>query len=178
LVGVLGMAACGAHSFTAGLGSSSSLARSPSASTGSSSTSSETASGSTSSETVASSTSAADIPSCDDPKLEFRSKAVPCKPRVERADPVDVYLPDGRLDKRAESGKLWVVLEGFSPAEATQRAKAAGYAGDIEVARLAAHDPACKAGTVCRVEPFRWEFGVGSKLTLLLNPTVTISTPE
>lgn len=100
-----------------------------------------------------------------------------------RVDPEPVYLADGRLDKRVESGKLWTVLEGFTPAEATQRAKAVGYPGRIEVHELASHDPTCKPGFVCRAEPFRWELDAGEDstsehLTLLVNPSVTISRPE
>jgi hypothetical protein len=103
--------------------------------------------------------------------------------RGTRVDPAPVYLPDGRLDKRAESGKLWTVLEGFTPAEATQRAVAAGYPGRIEVRPLAEYDASCKAGLVCRAEPFRWELDAGESstsehLSLFVNPSVSISKPE
>jgi len=172
---VLSTAACGAHSFTAGLGGSTGSTSSSGSSVASSSSSS---SGSSSSTKASSSTGVDDEWRCNDPQLEFKSKSKPCTPAPEAADPTAVYLPDGRLDKRAESGKLWTVLEGFSPDEATRRARAAGFPGQIEVGPLAAHDPACKPGTVCRAEPFRWEFIAAGTLTLLVNPTLTISTPN
>lgn len=90
----------------------------------------------------------------------------------------DVYGPDGRLDKWAENGRLWTQLAGYTVDEARARAKQAGHNDRIEVGKLYEYDPACKAGTVCRVDPQRWEIDESSTLTLWVNKNVEISTPE
>jgi hypothetical protein len=72
----------------------------------------------------------------------------------------------------------FTVLVGYSIAQATERARGAGFTGKIEVGNLADHDAACKDGAVCSVTPLRWEFGQGETLTLWVNRKVAISVPE
>lgn len=97
-------------------------------------------------------------------------------------EPKPVYLPDGRLDKRVESGKLWTVLEGFSPDEAVKRARAAGYLSKIEVVPTSSNVEGCAPNTVCRVDPFRWELDVGEDVNpgmrLIIKKTYNIAAPE
>ena len=70
------------------------------------------------------------------------------------------------------------VLAGLSPAAATARAKAAGFTGKIEVLYSNEYDASCKAETVCRVTPLRWEIDQDPSMQLWLNPKMTISTPD
>ena len=67
-------------------------------------------------------------------------------------------------------------LVGLDPAEATKRARAAGYTGQIVVEP--AHAGGCKVGTVCSVDPERWELNQAGRLTLWVNKALTISTPD
>lgn len=68
-------------------------------------------------------------------------------------------------------------LVGLDVAEATQRARAAGFTGTIEVID-ANPDPACQIETVCHVDPERWELNQARKMTLYINHKLKISTPE
>ncbi len=67
---------------------------------------------------------------------------------------------------------------GYPVEEATQRAKAAGWRGEIVVNQLSGFDAKCKDGLVCSLAPARWEIGEGHKLTLYVNRKITISTPD
>lgn len=102
--------------------------------------------------------------------------------RVTAGELKPVYLPDGRLDKRVESGKLWTVLEGFSPEEAVKRARVAGYISKIEVVPTSSNVEGCVPNTVCRVDPFRWELDVGEDINpgmrLVIKRTYDIAAPE
>jgi len=71
-----------------------------------------------------------------------------------------------------------VVLVGYPVEEAKRRALAFGYTGKIEVLTLSEYDARCKAGTVCRVDPKRWEIELDGELTLLVNRKVAISAPQ
>lgn len=112
------------------------------------------------------------------------SSAAPAAIPDERraGDPQPVYLPDGRLDKRVESGKLWTVLEGFAPEEAIRRARVAGYVSKIDVVDTQTNVEGCKPNTVCRVDPFRWELDVGEDVNpgmrLIIKRTYNIAAPE
>lgn len=70
------------------------------------------------------------------------------------------------------------VLVGYPVEQAEQRARAAGFVGDFEVHVLPEYDASCKDGTVCRVDPPRWEIEPDITLTLLVNRKVAITTPE
>jgi beta-lactam-binding protein with PASTA domain len=68
-------------------------------------------------------------------------------------------------------------LEGLDVAEATKRARAAGYTGDI-IVQPAGNPANCKVGTVCSVDPERWNLNQSSRLTLWVNKALTIVTPD
>jgi PASTA domain len=69
-------------------------------------------------------------------------------------------------------------LVGYTVAEATQRARAAGLRGTISVSQLSEFDARCAAGTVCSITPLRWEIDPTIDLTLYVNRKLTIHTPE
>jgi hypothetical protein len=68
-------------------------------------------------------------------------------------------------------------LEGLDVAEATKRARAAGYTGDI-IVQPAGNPANCKVGTVCSVDPARWNLNQSSRMTLWVNKALTIPTPD
>jgi len=68
-------------------------------------------------------------------------------------------------------------LVGIAVGVAKQRAKAAGFTGRIEVLEIT-DDPQCKVGTVCRVEPARWELDQDRSMTLYVAKQLTISVPD
>jgi len=70
------------------------------------------------------------------------------------------------------------VLAGLSPAAATAKAKASGFTGKIEVLPLSEYDASCKADTVCRVTPFRWEINQDPSMQLWVNKKVAITVPD
>jgi hypothetical protein len=86
--------------------------------------------------------------------------------------------PSCSAEDAKENCHRWTVLVGYPVDQATQRARAAGFTGKIDVGNLAEHDAACKDGLVCSVTPKRWELGQGETLTLWVNRKVAISTPE
>lgn len=124
--------------------------------------------------------------------LACGTQLVPSEPRVPTVAQVTeapsnavTELPGTLADSRTCSGveakdncHHFTELIGYSVAEATKRARGAGFTGKIEVANLAEHDAGCKADTVCSVTPKRWEFNQGETLTLWINRKVTISVPE
>lgn len=69
-------------------------------------------------------------------------------------------------------------LVGMTVEAATQKAKNTGFTGKIESAALSEFDASCKAGTVCRVDPDRWYLNQEHFMTLYVNKSVTISTPD
>jgi beta-lactam-binding protein with PASTA domain len=77
-----------------------------------------------------------------------------------------------------ENGHKWTRLVGYTPAEATKRAKAAGWEGKVVVHESQEFDASCKDGTVCSFDPARWEIGDGYELTLKVNRKVSITTPD
>jgi len=68
-------------------------------------------------------------------------------------------------------------LEGLDVAEATKRARAAGFTGDILV-QPAGNPANCKVGTVCSVDPARWNLNQAHRMTLWINKPLTIPTPD
>ena len=66
-------------------------------------------------------------------------------------------------------------LTGLTVAEATKRARAAGYTGTVRV--VDASPNACKTGTVCQVTPYRWQTN-SDQLTLYVAPALSITMPE
>jgi hypothetical protein len=77
-----------------------------------------------------------------------------------------------------ENNHKWTRLVGYSVEEATQRAKAAAWKGEIVVDQLSEFDASCKEGVVCSLAPARWEIGEGHKLTLYVKRKIAISIPE
>lgn len=69
-------------------------------------------------------------------------------------------------------------LVGMTVEAATKVATDAGFTGKIESATLSEFDASCKAGTVCRVDPYRWYLNQDHFLRLYVNKSVTISTPD
>lgn len=69
-------------------------------------------------------------------------------------------------------------LVGMTIDAATKKAKEAGFTGKIETAPLSEFDASCKQGNVCRVDPGRWYLNQDHEMTLYVNKTVTISTPD
>jgi len=70
------------------------------------------------------------------------------------------------------------VLEGLSVADATKRARAAGFSGAIEVHKLDEYDGGCKADTVCRITPYRWELDQVRTMELWVNKTASVVMPN
>lgn len=68
-------------------------------------------------------------------------------------------------------------LVGLPAAEAQRRARAAGFTGDIEVLEITSA-PECAIGTVCRVEPQRWELDQDHRMTLYVAKKLAIRTPD
>ncbi len=68
-------------------------------------------------------------------------------------------------------------LEGLDVAEATKRARAAGFTGEVLV-EPAASSATCKLNTVCSVTPERWNLDLHGRLTLWVNKPMTITTPD
>ena len=68
-------------------------------------------------------------------------------------------------------------LEGLDVAEATKRARAAGFTGDI-VVEPAGSTANCQVGTVCSVAPARWNLNQAHRMTLWVNKALTILTPD
>lgn len=77
-----------------------------------------------------------------------------------------------------ENGQRWTILAGFTVEEATRRARATGFEGQIEVGHLSEFRSNCKLGTVCGVTPQRWQLNIENSLTLWVNPELGISRPE
>jgi hypothetical protein len=178
LASVLWLSACGAHSLSAVLGTSS--GPSGTSSTVSSPTSSSAGSTSAPSSTSSSSTSSSSDSTDNCP----RSSDLPGQrpetytgsnnsPFSARTDPEPTVCEIAR-----ENNHKWTRLVGYSVEEASKRAKAAGWDGKIEVHPLREYDAKCKEGMVCTLDPARWEIGAGSSLTLYVNHKVTISTPD
>jgi hypothetical protein len=94
-------------------------------------------------------------------------------PFATRTDPEPTHCEIAR-----ENNHKWTRLVGYTADEATRRAKAAGYAGKIEVRPLSEYDAKCKEGMVCRFDPARWEIEGSGTLTLYTNHKVQISTPD
>ena len=69
-------------------------------------------------------------------------------------------------------------LVGLTVEAAKQKAVAAGFTGKVEVSQLYDFDASCKEGTVCRVEPVRWYLNQEHEMRLMVNKTLTISTPD
>ena len=77
-----------------------------------------------------------------------------------------------------ENAQRWTILAGFPIEEAKRRARATGFDGEIKVGQLSEYHPECKAGTVCGVVPLRWQLNIEHTMTLLVNSTLKISSPE
>jgi len=69
-------------------------------------------------------------------------------------------------------------LVGLTVDAATKKAKEAGFTGKIETLSLSEFDASCKAGSVCRVDPGRWYLNQEHVMTLYVNKSLTISTPD
>lgn len=69
-------------------------------------------------------------------------------------------------------------LVGMTVDAATQKAKETGFTGKIQTLQLSEFDASCKQGNVCRVDPGRWYLNQDHEMTLYVNKTVTISTPD
>ena len=163
----LSLSACQAHSLSAALGTQSST---PGTSSRSSSSSSSASSASS-----ASSPSTDNCPSSSDlagPSSEAYSGSNN-SPFSARTDPEPTACEIAR-----ENHHKWTRLVGYTVEEATQRARAAAWKGEIEVQQLSEFDAACKGGLVCSLAPARWEIGEGHKLTLFVNRKIAITTPE
>jgi hypothetical protein len=87
------------------------------------------------------------------------------------------YCDPDRLP-RPGSRQNPTVLTGYTVEEARRRARRAGYAFRIEVVPMADFDPACRPGTVCRVNVRWWEANVDTTLKLYINRSITITTPN
>ena len=70
------------------------------------------------------------------------------------------------------------VLTGRSVEEARRLARREGLAGRIVVTPLNEFDPTCKAATVCRIHPLRWNVYSRGGMTLYINRPITITTPN
>jgi beta-lactam-binding protein with PASTA domain len=70
------------------------------------------------------------------------------------------------------------MVTGMTIDEATKKAKASGFTGEVKVAELYEFDKDCKAGTVCRFEPRRYYLNQDRTLTLFINRKLAISAPE
>ena len=149
----LWLSACQAHALTAGLGKSASIGAGDDAQPG--------AGGGASAASAAAQPAASDAaqPAASDERDETG------RPRCQAEDARD-NCP-GR-----------VVLVGYPVEEARRRALAFGYTGKIEVVTQSDYDAKCKAGTVCRVDPRRWEIELDGELTLLVNRKIEISAPQ
>jgi beta-lactam-binding protein with PASTA domain len=69
-------------------------------------------------------------------------------------------------------------LVGMTVDAATQKAKETGFTGKIQTLQLSEFDASCKQGNVCGVDPGRWYLNQDHEMTLYVNKTVTISTPD
>ncbi len=76
-----------------------------------------------------------------------------------------VHLEDKRVN-----------LVGLKIEEAKQRARAAGFTGQIEV--IEAGDVSCSMGTVCAVSPDRWELNQDHAMQLYTPKKLNITTPD
>jgi hypothetical protein len=171
LASALWLSACQAHSLSAALGvhtgTSSASSAGPS---GASSTPAPAESrASSASSSTDSCPSSSDLPG-QRPETYTGSNNSPFSART---DPEPTACEIAR-----ENNHKWTRLVGYTPDEATRRAKAAGWEGRIEVHQLNEYDAKCKEGVVCTLDPARWEIGAGSTLTLYLNHKVAISTPD
>jgi len=169
----LSLAACQAHSLTAALGSRTATVTAPSVTAPS--VAAGTASQPSSASSVSDATSTDNCPRSSDlpgqrPETYTGSNNSPFSART---DPEPTQCEIAR-----ENHHKWTRLVGYSVAEATQRAKAAGFEGTIEVHALTEYDAKCKEGMVCTFQPARWEIGASSTLTLYTNHKVSISTPD
>ena len=70
------------------------------------------------------------------------------------------------------------MVTGMTIEEATKKAKASGFTGEVKVSELYEFDKDCKAGTVCRFEPRRYYLNQDRTLTLYINRKLSISAPE
>ena len=77
-----------------------------------------------------------------------------------------------------DNGQKWTILAGFTVEEATRRARATGFDGEIETKQVSDYRADCKLGTVCGVTPLRWQLNIEHTLTLWVNPKLKISSPE
>lgn len=75
-----------------------------------------------------------------------------------------------------ENAQRWTILAGYTVDEATRRARATGFHGEIKVSPLLEFDTHCAEGTVCSVVPMRWQIS-NETLYLQVNRTVKISSP-
>jgi hypothetical protein len=160
----LWLSACHAHSLNVALGSHSTR---PSTSPGSPA--------SVSNPSTTSSSSAENCPKSGDlpgPRPETYTGSNN-SPFSARTDPEPTACEIAR-----ENNHKWTRLVGYTVEEATQRAKAAAWKGEIVVRQLGEFDAKCKEGLVCSLAPARWEIGEGNTLTLYVNRKVTISTPD
>jgi hypothetical protein len=171
---LLSLSACQAHSLSAAMGfNSAAPSASPTATSGSSGSSSGNAAsapdGSRNLLSAGDCPSSSDLPG-DHPDTFTGSNNSPFSART---DPEPTVCEIAR-----ENNHKWTRLVGYTPDEATKRAKAAGWEGRFEVLPLREYDAKCKEGMVCSLQPARWEIGQGSTLTLYVNHKVTISTPD
>ena len=100
------------------------------------------------------------------------------EPGVQTTTDRRVVLSYCDPDRRPASRQLTTTLSGYPVEEAKRRARRAGYSGWIEVVPLYEFDPICKPATVCGVSPLRWELNIYSPLTLHINRSITITTPN
>jgi len=70
------------------------------------------------------------------------------------------------------------MLSGAPVEEAKRRARRSGFAGRIEVVPMSEFDAGCKPATVCRINPLRWHINAEGTLTLFINRSITITTPN
>jgi hypothetical protein len=159
----LWLSACHAHSLNGALGVHSST---PSTSSGSSASASNPSTTSSSTESCPKS---GDLPG---PRPETYTGSNN-SPLSARTDPEPTACEIAR-----ENHHKWTRLVGYTVEEATQRAKAAAWKGEIVVRQLDEFDPGCKEALVCSLAPARWEIGEGSTLTLYVNRKIAISTPD
>jgi hypothetical protein len=163
----LWLSACQAHSLSGALGThASTTSTSPGSSASAASSSSTPSSTSSSTDNCPSS---GDLPGAR-PESYTGSNNSPLAARTD-PEPTDCEIA-------RENHHKWTRLVGYTVEEATQRAKAAAWKGEVEVRQLSEFDPGCKDGMVCSLAPARWEIGEGHKLTLYVNRKIAIATPD
>lgn len=173
-IAALLLSACGAHSFSLGGGTTTSSG------SGSSGSSIPTSGGGNTVlvEPDDGITAATDRVNASTPNNAGRARSYP------QGDYKDASYSYGKPE--AQRGDGWffefrhryLILAGYTVEEATRRAKDAGFAGPIHVIPDDNFDARCAAGTVCRIYPRLWQEFPNDQLTLYVNRSVQISSPD